>query len=182
MTDRLLLLLVLALTLSCPLIVSAATPSTGPFPAGFPPAIYPAPRYFPPWGLGSGCPSLTELRFPGRAAADAAFRTVARFGRVSVQADLHSSDRALWPNVRRGWQHRNGRPIGTRPLTRGNAVGTHPAVRSPYAELIRRNCGVATLKRSFEFVICEGACYPATKNYMDLINRRGHWLVWFVYP
>jgi hypothetical protein len=182
MTGRLVLCTALAIALVCPLGVAASTPSATGSGSGFPSTIYPQPRYFPPWGLGSGCPSLAGVRIPQRGASTVAFLTLARFGRISLEVDLHSSDRALWPNVRRGWQRRSGRPTGNGPLPRVDVVGVHLAQRSPYAALIRRNCGGATLRRSLEFVLCERACYPATRTYVDLIDRRGQWLVWFLYP
>lgn len=176
MRGHLLALFAFALALGCPMGAQAIAP-----PVGFPPSLYPAPRYFPPWGDGSGCPSLSGVQVPGPGAANAAFPTVARFGRVSLQVDLHSSDRAIWSGIRHSWLHKSRRFRQHGLLPRSDIVGVHPARHSPYAALIRHNCGAATMAHSLEFVVCGRLCYPALRFYIDLIERRGHWLIWFTY-
>jgi hypothetical protein len=151
--------------------------------ASFPPSIYPQPAKFPRWGLPNGCASLSGVRTPGRRAAAEALPTLARFGRVSREADFRLSDRALWPLVRQSWSH--GAP-SRRPFRRSDVVRSGPGSRSPYAGLIRRNCGRAILARSTWFAVCGAgagmACGPATTAHYLLIDRRGRWLVWFLYP
>lgn len=70
-----------------------------------------------------------------------------------------------------------------------------PAHESPYAGLIRHNCGLRILKASWWVAVCPGtgtdgsppgrctlSTAPALTRYYMLIDRRGHWLVWFLYP
>ena len=146
----------------------------------FPPSIYPKPAKFPNWGLGTGCASLSGVQVPGSGATSGAFATLARFGRVSRQTDFRLSDRALWPVVRQSWRH--GPPMGRGLLRRSNIAGAGRGTRSPYAELVRHNCGAAILARSIWFTVCGRPCYPALTGHFLLIDRRGHWLVWFQYP
>jgi hypothetical protein len=111
-----------------------------------------------------------------------AFPTLARFGNDSLDADLHLSDRALWPLIRQAWQYspQNGGAV----LRWSNVVQSGPAARSPYADLVRHNCGSAILSRSIWFAVCggKGLCGPALMGHYFLLERHGHWLVWFQYP
>ena len=122
------------------------------------------------------------LQVLGPGARNAAFPTLTRFGRSGLQTDLHLSDRTLWPSLLLEWRHTSGRPVEHGLVSRTDVVKAHPARRSPYAKLIRHNCGAMTLAHSLEFVICRQPCYPAERGYMDLLERRGHWLIWFTYP
>ena len=164
-------------TFGSAMCVNASSPS-----GRFPPSIYPLPRYFPAWGSPGGCPSLSGLQTLGPGTRNAAFPTLTRFGRSSLQTDLHLSDRTLWPSLLLEWRHTSGRPVEHGLVSRTDVVKAHPARRSPYAKLIRHNCGAMTLAHSLEFVICRRPCYPAERGYMDLLERRGHWLIWFTYP
>lgn len=169
------LIAAVALALGLCAVVGAATP--------FPASIYPKPAKFPNWGLPNGCASLSGVRAPGRGAVGDAFPTLARFGRISRRTDLRLSDRALWPLVRQSWAH--GAPA-PEPLRRADIVRSGLGPRSPYAGLIRRNCGRAILVRSIWIAACGGgagaSCTAATTAHFLLIERRRRWLVWFVYP
>jgi hypothetical protein len=145
-------------------------------------SIYPKPAKFPAWGLPNGCASVSRVRTPSRGAIGEAFPTLVRFGRISRQTDFRLSDRALWPLVRQSWAH--GAP-SPRPLRSADVVRSALGLRSPYAGLIRRNCGRAILSRSIWFAACgggAGSCTSSTIAHYLLIDRRGRWLVWFVYP
>ena len=148
----------------------------------FPPSVYPKPAKFPPWGIGEGCASLSGVQIPGPGAARAAFPTLARFGHDSLDADLHLSDRALWPRIRRAWQQ--GPPNPGAVLRWSNVVQSGPAARSPYAGLVRHNCGSTIVSRSIWFAVCGGTgfCGPALTEHYFLLERHGRWLVWFQYP
>jgi hypothetical protein len=148
----------------------------------FPPSIYPKPAKFPPWGMEKGCASVSGVQVSGPGAARAACPTLSRFGHDSLDADLHLSDRALWPLIRRAWQY--GPPNSGTVLRWSNVVQSGSARRSPFADGVRRNCGAEILSRSIWFAACggKGVCGPGLTGHYLILERHGHWLVWFEYP
>jgi hypothetical protein len=62
-----------------------------------------------------------------------------------------------------------------------------PAEASPYAGLVKAQCGQSILDLSWWVVYCYAPCGQPNRsaslaNDFFLINRQGHWLVWFMYP
>jgi hypothetical protein len=178
-----------ALTASL-LVAACATAASAASPPSFPPSIYPAARSFPAWGSSGGCASLTGLLPVGRGATGAVLPLLARYAHVSENVDLHLSDRANWPVVRETWSH-HFKPPRPQPLPLVDVYGA-PAARSPYAGLVRQWCGSRLLQLSWWIAACPREPYPATPcrlrwqnaltGHLFLINRRGHWLIWFTYP
>lgn len=72
--------------------------------------------------------------------------------------------------------------MGRGPLFLSNIARSGRGPRAAYDGLIQHNCGAALLDRSVWFAVCKKPCYPALTSYFYLIDRRGHWLVWFEYP
>jgi hypothetical protein len=162
--------------------VSAASPR-------FPPSIYPPAASFPHWGPPTGCASLAGVRPPRGNPLPRLLPLLARFQRVNELSDLLMSDRAYWPYVRASWHgaHRlRARPIAR---LRPRDVVSGPGRRSPYAVLIRRNCGGRLLARSWWVAACPldiqrtRRCTlreaPALTGHFLFIDRRGHWLLWW---
>jgi hypothetical protein len=165
-------------------VLAAAAAAAQP---SFPPSIYPTPASFPNWGAASGCPSLAGTEAPTGGVTAAVLTTLSQFGTVSENRDLHLSDRALWPVVRETWR------VGTRPaplrrVQRSDVVAAS-ATRSPYAALIRKNCGSATSRRSLWVALCPKSSRrcrlqnePARIEHFLLLERRSHWLIWWMHP
>jgi hypothetical protein len=165
-------------------IASAARPD-------FPRSVYPAAASWPAWGGPDGCASIEGVRAPRAGATAAALRLLSHYGDLNKTEDLRLSDRAEWPVVRETWSH-GYKPAATRPLQMNDVYGA-PASRSPYAGLVRRWCGKTLLRRSWWIAVCPRASTKTTTpcsrrwqtaltGHFLLINRRGHWLVWFNYP
>ena len=157
----------------------------------FPPSIYPAAASFPPWGNPGGCPSLDGVEPPVRKAARlwhgpgptaAILARLSRLGTESIDTDLPLADRAYWPVLRMRWGGK-GPPEPVRGPNK--EVSSSPAVRSPYAGLVRGSCGQRTLDLSWWVSVCSVGttpCSPALIEHFLLVDRRGSWLVWFGYP
>jgi hypothetical protein len=147
---------------------------------GFSTSIYPPPRNFPNWGLLGGCPSLKGVHPYQRSGESAALRVLLRFGRNSLLSDLRNSDRALWQTIAVDWAQR-----GSSKRARNAPIVAHSGSgrSAPDAPLIRTNCGDRILQDSTWFSTCpprtSASCYPALRAQFLLLNRRGHWLVWF---
>lgn len=164
--------------------------SSGDGPKGFPPSIYPRPASFPNWGSPNGCASLKNVASAPHHARHASLRVLSQWGRISRNKDFHLSDRAEWPTVRDNWarRSRHRRPV----RLRSKDVVQGRAKHSPYTGLVRNNCGVPILRRSWWVAVCPGPyprktrCTlrsdPALTGHFMLLRRRGHWLVWFSYP
>jgi hypothetical protein len=164
--------------------------TAGDSPNGFPPSIYPRPASFPHWGSSDGCASLKNVAAVPRHARHASLRVLSQWGGISKSRDLHLSDKAEWPTVRDNWArrstHRHPVHLNGKDVVQGRAK------RSPYAGLVRHNCGAPILHRSWWVAVCPGPypnkprctlrSEPALVEHFMLLKRRGHWLVWFSYP
>jgi len=156
----------------------------------FPSSIYPPPASFPDWGVPSGCPSLSGLRGPGANPTEQILPGLSRFGHVSENEDLHLSDRALWPVVRQYW-NRPPSVSGVAELTPGDVI-SQPAAKSEDADAAAKNCGRRTTAKSWAIAVCprrrsgDAPCSPRQSpgltEHLLLLNRRGHWLIWFMRP
>jgi len=157
---------------------------------GFPASIYPPPASFPGWGSAAGCASLGGVQPVPHSAAQDSLRVLSQWGRISKVRDFHLSDRAEWPLVKENWAHRP-RPAHLVQL-RPDDVVQGPGTSSAYAELVRTNCGAQILARSWWVAVCPGpystrthctlGTAPALTAQYLLLDRRGHWLVWFSSP
>jgi hypothetical protein len=156
----------------------------------FPPRMYPPPRYFPQWGLPVGCPSLVGVARVRNEPATRLLDIVGRFERVSKEYDQSHADRALWRVVRQYWRS-NPSTRGAIRLRLRDVVFGH-ATAAPQASLVRRNCGKATLERSWWLAVCpieqhrSRPCSlreaPARTTHLLFIRRYGRWLLWFQMP
>jgi hypothetical protein len=189
-------LLVLAILIVAILIALAGCSqgSTGGAKAGgrgeFPASVYPRPASFPHWGSPAGCASLSGVRSVPQNAAQASLRVLSQWGHVRRARDFRLSDRAEWPIVKENWAHRRGHAPLVQ-LLPGDVV-QGPGARSPYAGLVRANCGAQILGKSWWVAVCPGplgrrghctlSTAPALTEQYLLVDRRGHWLVWFTNP
>jgi hypothetical protein len=159
----------------------------------FPPSIYPSAASFPARGIPGGCPSLAGVEPPVPEGAQglhgwsgpkaAILPRLSRLGAESIDTDLALADRAYWPVLRMRWAGEGGPGPVRGPTTQ--EVTSSPADRSPYAGLVRRNCGQRTLDLSWWVSECSvgtAPCAPALLEHFLLVDRRGIWLVWFAYP
>lgn len=153
----------------------------------FPESIYPPPvgSFKHPVSGGYGCPNLQGVEVPKPKSKQELFSVIFRFGQTR-EGDLELSDRAFWPVVEEDWKLRNGKaqeqPRAEK-ITLDQIVSM-PAAASPYADLIRNNCGAKTLELSWcVAVLPPGARRiedaPSLTRYYYLIKRSGRWLIWF---
>jgi hypothetical protein len=169
-------------------ILQTASPTASPTPSAFPTAIYPTPASVPSSGAVDGCPSLSGVESrSGSLPLPDILAVLDQFGRVSKERDLQLSDRALWPVVNQDWPN-GAKPQSPFQLVPGNVMAG-PATRSPYADSISYNCGAQTLAESVWIAVCpigSQQCTPDTSpaltEHFFLLNRRSHWLVWWIYP
>ena len=133
-------------------------------------AVYPQPlKPANHGGLAFGCPNPRGVQPLGphsRAGALAALRSITG----NRRRDRQVADRAFWPNLR-DWKHR--------PADKPDP-GSGPATTSPYRGIARSKCGGAVVNRSWSFVL--GPRDPGLESTVFLLQRRGHWLIWFEYP
>ncbi len=167
-----------------------ATAGGSPNGDAFPPSIYPRPASFPNWGSPNGCASLKNVASSPRNPRRASLRVLSQWGHISKTRDLHLSDRAEWPTVREDWAHgsEHSPPVDLR----SNDVVQGPGARSPYANLVRNNCGQPLLDKSWWVAVCPGQdsqqtrctlrTEPALIEHFMLLSRRRHLLVWFTNP
>lgn len=136
----------------------------------YPARIYPPPVRFPQWGQPGSCASLSGVRQPS-SRQDARARDT-----VLMLLDDHAqalADRAYWPVL--AHQKRAH-------LTAANLLATGPASQSPYAGLIRSRCGAGLVTHSIRVLTGpphSSTSSPALTTEYWVINRRGHWLVWW---
>jgi hypothetical protein len=137
----------------------------------FPARIYPPPTGHPKWGQPGGCASLAGVVKPAGAKAD-----VRAWSAALILLDdniRNGADRAYWPRLAHSKRAR---------LTQRNILAARPATRSPYAPLIRNNCGAGLVERSISVVIGPPHSltkHPALDSEYWIIDRRGHWLLWW---
>ncbi|HEX9311705.1 MAG TPA: hypothetical protein VGA30_02620, partial [Actinomycetota bacterium] len=153
----------------------------------FPPSIYPTAASFPAWGNPGGCPSPDGLEQPEAGAPAQILPHLSRLGTESFDTDLSLADRAYWPILQTTWSS-GELPGRVRTLTPEGVV-SGPAAESPYAGLVRGNCGRRTLDLSWWVAVCPVGTRPcslrdapALTEHFLLVDRRGSWLVWFAYP
>jgi hypothetical protein len=158
-----------------------STPPASPTPGGFPPRVYPPPARYPHWGSPDACASTRGLRSPGRTAAAQSVHIILSLN-GHLQHHRHLSDRALWPTL----QEDQTSPTHTIHTIRRDIVSAGPARSSPYAALVRHQCGQALLRLSTRVVIGPPASSPrrdpALLSEIWVIDRDGHWLAWFQNP
>jgi hypothetical protein len=145
----------------------------------YPPEIYPAPTKHPAWGLSSSCanPAGTNQLEPSAAdSSEAAIKDLTGHARH----DRRYTDRAYWPEL----AHETA-PVYVPHA--GMVMTAKPAKSSAYAGLVRNNCGAEIVDRSEQVEVLPSASSPKRRTnaltvYYWLLERRGHWLVWFSYP
>ena len=146
----------------------AQAPSTE---SSFSSAVYPPPvKPVHRGGLPYGCPNprgVEGLAPDARHGALQALRSVTGKHRH----DRRVADRAYWPALK-DWRHS---------LAHVNPdPGSGPARTSPYRSIARSKCGYRVVRRSWSFVL--GPRDPGLQSTVFLLQRRGHWLLWFEYP
>ncbi|MGH3260628.1 MAG: hypothetical protein ACRDNS_01395 [Trebonia sp.] len=146
-------------------------------PSRYPNTIYPPPvkpRYR--WGSLGSCASTNGVTPPGPHAQAQALHTLRQFTYDDVAHDRRYTDRAFWPNLPGFGFRGSGLSQGT------DRVG--PASRSPYASLVGNNCGAKIVRLSLQITIGPTGKHAsgALDSYLWLIQRHGHWLLWFSNP
>lgn len=147
--------------------------------ARFPRAIYPASRKpAEPWGDPENCPSTARVQTlphqsPNRRIATLLGKFTGRTAR-----DKRYGDRAFWPALRDNYI-----PHG---VYRGKKVPPYEGRRlsaTSSAKFVKDHCGRAIEQRSWSFVFTQtrrGHRERALESTFYLLQRRGHWLVWFL--
>lgn len=157
-------------------VADSPTPASSVFPA----SIYPPAARFPDWGSPGGCPSLSGVLQPAQATATAA-ALAAINNRGTTQASNRAvSDRAYWPIVDESFGGSSAPNAEFRTLTPADVTGT-PASSTPDADLIRNQCGAATLAASWAVSDLPSSS-PALSTTFYLIDRNGVWLIWRTNP
>jgi hypothetical protein len=164
-----------------------ALPSVGA--DGFPRSVYPVPG---PGGGGSipACPSAAGLSpFTGTAPARAAVVWATTFAR-SFSYDLHHTDRAWWPTIRRTWRGSQRHdaplageaPVGPDLLLYAGPLRTTPQFGVPRQYgFLKHYCGANVADASYALV--SGPRHgPALQGVAVFLNRRNHVLLYYEYP
>jgi hypothetical protein len=159
-------------------VASAGAGRAGHRANAYPAAIYPPASSWPKWGPPGGCASLAGVQRPGPSAASAAVAAVRHLG-GSLANERRYSDRAYWPVLNESYTP-STRTQFSNSSVRVDVVG--PAVKSPYARLVRHWCGSKIVRLSERVVVGPGPSRPALDTEYWLIARRGHWLIWFSNP
>jgi hypothetical protein len=140
--------------------------------SSFPRSLYPPPTRHPRWGLAEECASTDGVDEPGAHAAAQAIGTVEHLT-GDARHDRRYSDPAFWPMLNED----------TKPAVGpGEAILASPARTSPYAELVRNNCGPRLVQLSVRVLVGNEHAAPALTREYWVIKRGGRWLVWFTYP
>jgi hypothetical protein len=151
-----------------------------PTPSFFPASIYPPAARFPDWGSPGGCPSLSGVIQPVQGTATAAALAAINSRGATQASNRAVSDRAYWPIVDESFGGSSAPNSEFRTLTPADVTGT-PASAAPDADLIRNQCGAATLAVSWAVSDLPSAS-PALSTTFYLIDRNGVWLIWMTNP
>jgi hypothetical protein len=167
------------LMLSIGLVATAAAARrSGEFPA----LLYPPPVAAVPDHALALCPNHRGLEPFTSNAMKLALRMAARYDRRNLETDLHNSDRAWWPDVRRMWRTR--RPGSD--IRNGIVLGSEPTARIGFDVFMGPACATTTLKKSFTVTIGPnqtgaGMHRNACNSHLFFIDRRGRPLIYFLY-
>ena len=165
-----------------PAIAVVAISATARGSNGFPASIYPPPVAAVPDHALALCPNHQGLKPFTSDATKLALQAAASYDRRNLETDLHNSDRAWWPDVRRIW--RTGHPGSG--LSNSVVLGLEPTVHSGFARFISPACGTLTLNRSLTVTIGPSQAGPgphcnACNSHVFFIDRRGRPLIYFLY-
>lgn len=157
-------------------VAGSPTPGSSAFPA----SIYPPAARFPDWGSPGGCPSLSGVIQPAQATATASALAAINSRGTTQASNRAVSDRAYWPIVDASFSGSSAPNSGFRQLAPADVSGT-PASATPDADLIRNQCGPATLAASWAVSDLPSSS-PALSTTFYLIDRNGVWLIWMTNP
>jgi hypothetical protein len=156
--------------------VAAAAASTP-----FPKSIYPAPSRARAHGALTFCPDEAGLESFTRAARLRATAVAESYGRISQEADLRSSDRAWWPEVRTMWRSGRTTPAASTEMVDGSQLGA----KMGYATIVRHACGEQLVEKSLSVAVGPRQTHPpycdACITSLFFIDRRGRSLLYFMY-
>ena len=151
--------------------------------ATFPPDVYPSPA--PPqqaiaFDDRQLCPSADGLEAKEALPLESAIEAVTAYFSGNTASARGASDPAHWALI----------PDLTLPAEQLQPdwfEAPQPASASPYATLVKTLCGQETLDRSWWVVYCAAQCAQPNRsaslaNDFFFLHRKGHWLVWFMYP
>jgi hypothetical protein len=166
-------------SLPTPPTTAAATPWA--LPEGFSPEVYLPPS--PPvgaTGFEQGCPNLIGLEKADELPLDAAIELVSSYFSGDRDKARHASDPAHWDLLITA-------QVPQEQLAPDWFEAPEPARQSPYAGLLRTQCGQEALDLSWTAVYCAAPCSQpgisaSLMNDFFFVRRRGQWLIWFVYP
>jgi hypothetical protein len=157
----------------------------------FPAAVYPPPspnRFgLPSASGGTVCPSLDGVVASSAPPVAHLDKVLARWGR-SVVADLQATDRSFWAAV---VSEEGTAEVSSSARVRGRPSYTsvvQQTSKSDYADLLVNTCGEAVVDQSWELLSCPGTpnhgcnSEPGLTGHSFFLDRRGHWLLWYVYP
>jgi hypothetical protein len=160
-------------------VADTGNASGGADPARFPRAIYPASRKpSEPWGDPENCPSKARVQALPRQSPNR--RIAALLGKFSGRPahDRRYADRAFWPALRDNYI-----PHG---VYRGKKAPPYKGRRlsaTSNAKFVKNHCGREIERRSWSFVFTQtrrGHRERALESTFYLLQRQGHWLVWFL--
>ena len=174
---RRVLVVVLLLTATAGVTVTTATAKRA-----FPPSIYPPPVHAQPGPAFSACPKPSGLEPFNAASTKLAQQLAARYGHVSLAADLARSDRSFWPQLRRFWrQTKHGAWLSSLQAVRTTQLGGPSMV---WSGVVRYYCGPKLVAESLNVVITVRhlqRCADCNGGNEFFIDRRGTPLVYMVH-
>ena len=147
----------------------------------YPASIYPPPSSWPKWGPAGGCASRRGVERLSPSAARSAVAAVRHLDGKFAN-DRRYSDRAYWPVLRETDGFEAGSKQKSRGTTQSRVVSVVPAVKSVYARMVGHWCGREIVRLSESVTVGPGRSAPALDAEYWLVDRRGHWLVWFSNP
>jgi hypothetical protein len=160
------------------MVIGSAAAHPGPHPRRVP--VQPPARSASHGSALALCPSTEGLEYFNSNSVKAASRIAGRFGDSTRAADLASSDRAWWPDVRNNWAGGKGSPIGHLAIT-----GVSRLVDSPdLGQIISRACGKALVSHTevvFARPTTASEHCDACALSIFFVDRRKHTLVYYIY-
>ncbi|HXW43776.1 MAG TPA: hypothetical protein VEL03_03245 [Streptosporangiaceae bacterium] len=145
--------------------------------AGFPASVYPSSSGFGQLDAAGHCPDPVGLQQPGPAMRSRADAMVVGLGR-SFESDLHSTDRAYWPQVLASWRSRAARPSRSVQVQYSGPLQSRAVRGAPaLSRVVRERCGYRTALDTW-LVVVRPAHDRAPVSEFLLLDRRGHVLIW----
>lgn len=162
-----------------PKLTKTFTPWTPP--PGFPEEIYKAPTPLSggAWSATTGCPNPEGVEDMPLLLIETAVTLMQGLNSGNLDQMREVADPALWPLL-------NPEGVLKESITDAWIREIQPVSDSPFTDLVSAQCGENTMRLSWWFEFCPGACsgsgeFEALITQVFVISRNGQWLIWAVY-